>query len=161
MGIYLMDKNYNVISYKIQFQVLAYEIAIVSGDLEEAAELLEDIDEEHHTKLARFLEQIGHTELALEVTTDADHKFDLAINLKELELARTVIEESPSQDKWRQLTDAALEEFEFDLAIEGAKLAGDLSTLLLIYSSLGYKDKIIDLGASAEKEGRFNIAFMY
>jgi hypothetical protein len=42
-----MDKNYNVISFKIQFSVLAYEIAIVSGDLEEAAELLEDIDEEH------------------------------------------------------------------------------------------------------------------
>ena len=33
--IYLMDKNYCIISYKIQFQVLAYEIAVVGGDLEE------------------------------------------------------------------------------------------------------------------------------
>merc|ERR1711937_445206 len=96
-----------------------------------------EIPDKHHLKLARFLEQNGHLELALEVTTDNDHKFELAVSLKQLQLAREVVEESPSAEKWKQLTDAALTECEFDLAIDCAKQADDLSTLLLIYSTLG------------------------
>merc|ERR1719204_2055729 len=156
---YLMDKNYNIIAYKLQLELLFYQVAIVRDDFEEAEEVLKEIDESHHTKLARFLEQNGHHELALGVTKDPDHKFELALNLKNIPLAREFIEEGPSPEKWRQLTDTALEEFEYDVATEAATQAGDLSSLLLIHSSLGNRQALGELGYRAVEAGRYNIAF--
>jgi len=157
--VYMMDKNYGVVAFKLSLELLAYQVAIVREAFEEAAELLEEIPEEHHLKLARFLEQNGHLELALDVTTDPDHKFELSISLKRLAQAREVIEESPAPEKWKQLTDAALQEFDFELATECAEKSDDLSTLLLIYSSLGKRKELTTLGHRAREAGRFNIAF--
>jgi len=157
--VYLMDKNYNIIAYKLQLELLFYQVAIVRGDFEEAEEVLKDIDESYHTKLARFLEQNGHHQLALEVTTDPDHKFELALHLKNIQLAREYVEKGPSPEKWRQLTDTALAEFEYGVAEEAATKAGDLSSLLLIHSSLGNRTALAKLGGEAAKAGRYNIAF--
>jgi len=158
--VYLMNKNHDIISYSLQLEILAYQSAIVREDFEMAEEHLESIPQEEYTKLARFLEQNGHNQLALNITQDTDHKFELALSLKQLELAKDVLEEAPSSEKWRQLTDVALVEFEFNLAIECARISNDFQTLLLIYSSLGMRDGIKELGHLTKEAGRFNISFM-
>ncbi len=47
-------------------------------------------------------------EEALEVTHDLDHKFELALQLGKLEVAREILEKSESEQKWKQLADLAL-----------------------------------------------------
>jgi len=51
-----------------------------------AAELLDGIPESHRSRIARFLEAKDHRELAMEVSEDPDHKFELAIALEDLEV---------------------------------------------------------------------------
>lgn len=99
-------------------------------------------------------------EMALEVTQDVEHKFELALSGKKLELAHELILESPSAQKWKQLADLALAEYNFALAEECAVKASDLGLLLLLYTSNGDRrgmDRLLGLAKSA---GHYNIAFM-
>mmetsp|Transcript_23414 Transcript_23414/g.41412 ORF Transcript_23414/g.41412 Transcript_23414/m.41412 type:complete len:687 (+) Transcript_23414:75-2135(+) len=80
--VYLMDKQYNVVSFKLLMSVLVYQIAIVRKDFEQAEECLREIPVEQHNKLARFLEGQELKDLALKVSRDPDHRFDLALQLK-------------------------------------------------------------------------------
>jgi hypothetical protein len=41
--------------------------------------------------LCRFLEKQGHKEMALNVTSDPEHKFELALACKQLSLARDIL----------------------------------------------------------------------
>jgi len=50
-------------------------------------------------------------ELALDVSTDPEHKFDLAVQLKKLEVASEIAKEADSETKWRQLGDLSLGEW--------------------------------------------------
>lgn len=50
----------------------------------------------------------GFPEQALLVSTDLDHKFDLAVALKKLDVAYTIAKESDSDAKWKQLGELAL-----------------------------------------------------
>ena len=52
--------------------------------LPSAAKALTDIPPEQHNRLAHFLEGQGLTQLALDVTQDPEHKFELALTLKDL-----------------------------------------------------------------------------
>lgn len=82
-------------------------------------------------------------ELALQVATDPDQQFDLAIQLDDLDKALELARASPdggAEMKWRTVGDKALAAWRMDLAQECFERAGDLSALLLIYSSLGDKD---------------------
>lgn len=86
---------------------------------------------------------IDMKELALQVATDPDQKFDLAIQLDDLEMALELTRSSPeggAEPKWRIVGDKALAAWRMDLAQECYENAGDLSALLLIYSSLGDRD---------------------
>ena len=58
--------------------------------------------------VARFLEGRGMTEEALEIATDADYRFELAVQLGRLETALQIAETSDSEGKWRQLGELAL-----------------------------------------------------
>jgi coatomer subunit beta' len=58
------------------------------GDLEQANEVLPSIPKEHHNSVAHFLESRGMTEDALEVATDPDYRFELAIQLGRLAVAK-------------------------------------------------------------------------
>ena len=49
--------------------------------------------------------------MALEVSTDAEHKFELAVQLKRLDLAVEIAKESDSEAKWKQLADLSLVEW--------------------------------------------------
>lgn len=90
----------------------------------------------------------------MEVTTDADHKFDLAIQLDDLEQALDLVRASPdvgSEGKWKTVGDKALAAWRVDLAIECFKKAGDLGSLLLIFTSIGDREGTLWLAETARE----------
>ncbi len=58
--------------------------------------------------MSQFLESQGLKEQALQMSTDTDHRFDLAVQLGLLEMAEEIAKEADSEHKWRQLGDLAL-----------------------------------------------------
>lgn len=50
----------------------------------------------------------GFPEQALLVSSDLDHKFELAVTLKKLDVAYAIAKESESDQKWKQLGELAL-----------------------------------------------------
>ena len=91
-------------------------------------------------------------ELALEVTTDPDHKFELSLQLDDLDTALGIarsVPEAESEAKWKSLGDRALAGWRFDLARECFEKANDLSALMLLLLSTGDSDGLKKLAASA------------
>ncbi|KAF9173915.1 hypothetical protein BGX20_001666 [Mortierella sp. AD010] len=158
--LYLVDKDVNVISYAISLSVIEYQTAVLRDDMETAAMLLPRIPHDQLNKIARFLEAQEHKDLALEVSTDKDHKFDLAIQLGKLDLAVTIARETESESKWKMLGDCAMEKWRVDLAEECFVNAKDLSGLLLIYTSTGDARGMQMLAGMAKTAGKTNIAFV-
>jgi coatomer subunit beta' len=167
-----VDKTYNVFSYKLLLSVLSYQTAVVRKDFVTANSLLPLIPPSEYGAVARFLESQGFKEEALAVTTDLDHKFELAVDLKHMEIAHKVLldqdstqqhldlESTEMQSKWRRLGDLALANGDIRLAIQCAKRSADLSGLLLLYSSAGNKQGMMDLALQAKDSGRFNVSFL-
>ena len=63
----------------------------------QANQILASIPPHHHNKIARFLEGQGHKEAALQVATDPEHKFELALQLEKFEVALALMREEISQ----------------------------------------------------------------
>eukprot|EP00468_Gymnochlora_sp_CCMP2014_P011283 CAMPEP_0167764362 /NCGR_PEP_ID=MMETSP0110_2-20121227/13982_1 /TAXON_ID=629695 /ORGANISM="Gymnochlora sp., Strain CCMP2014" /LENGTH=997 /DNA_ID=CAMNT_0007651741 /DNA_START=35 /DNA_END=3028 /DNA_ORIENTATION=+ len=159
--VYLMDKQYNVVSYRLLMSVLIYQIAIVRKDFEMAQKALRDIPIGQHNKIARFLEGQELKELALKVSRDPDHRFDLALQLKKLDEVKKIVVAYPSEAKWKQLGDLALaESFDLKLTEECFTKAKDFGGLLLLYTSLGSGQGVRRLAAAASKAGKNNVAFI-
>ena len=95
--VYLMDKAYNVVSYSLLVSVLLYQTAIVRRDFEAAEEALKDVPKDQHNKVARFLEGRDLPDLALKVSRDPEHRFELAMQCKRLDLAHQILEVCASQ----------------------------------------------------------------
>ena len=122
--VFLVDKAMNITSYKVMLAMLQYQTAVVRGDFDAANELLPIIPETEYLVVAKFLEAQGFKEEALAVTTDPDHKFDLAAELGQLELCRELVGDVPpdeaetteTQSKWKRLADLALAQSNFELA---------------------------------------------
>lgn len=166
--VYLVDKSLNIVAYKVMLAVLQYQTAVMRGDFDAANELLPNIPETEYTKVARFLESQGFKEEAFSVTTDPDHKFDLALELGQTETAHHLLLEIPEEDnhstetesKWKRLSDAALKENNLDL-VEAASLAShDYSDLLLLYSAVGNLAGMERLAEAASMQGKTNVAFI-
>jgi len=113
----------------------------------------------YYDKLARFLDQIDLKEEAFYLSQDLDHKFELAIQLNKIEEAFTIAEKEKSNIKWKQVGDIALISGKIEMAISCFQACDDLSGLLLIYSSLGLKERMKTLAKRAEELTRTNIAF--
>ena len=152
---YLTDKDHRIYGYALSLSVVEYQTAILRGDTEVAAEILptSTLPKDQLNKVARFLEARGTSfffllhppfnitntatdlkELALQITTDPDHKFDLALSLDDLDTALQITQtvlENESEIKWKTLGDRALTVWRFDLAKECFEKAGDLSALML------------------------------
>jgi coatomer subunit beta' len=168
--VFLIDKAYNVVSYKLLVSVLNYQTAVVRKDFEAANSILPSIPRSELNAVARFLESQGFKEEALNVTTDPDHKFELAIDLRKMDIAHSVLLEESSKlgdedstemnNRWRRLGDLALANGDLDLAQYCAKLSGDLSGLLLLYSAASDKEGMKSLAAQARTVGRSNVAFL-
>mmetsp|Transcript_5141 Transcript_5141/g.4631 ORF Transcript_5141/g.4631 Transcript_5141/m.4631 type:complete len:986 (-) Transcript_5141:43-3000(-) len=173
--IYLIDKAYNVISYKLLVSVLNYQTCVVRKDFLLANQILPSIPKSEYNAIARFLESQGFKEEALNVTLDPDHKFELAIDLRKIDIAHDIlinenkkysntVDENnysiESNNRWRRLGDLALFSGNIELAKTCALLSNDLSGLLLLYTSSGDKDGMIKLANDATTTGRFNVAFL-
>jgi len=166
--IYLIDKTLGIISYRVMLSVLQYQTAVMRGDFDEANEILPNIPETEYTTVARFLESQGFKEEALAVTTDHDHKFDLALELNQIDVAHNLILETPEDDigttettaKWKRLADAALKNNDFELAEAASIASDDFSGLLLLYSALGNLSGMEKLANMATTGGKTNVAFV-
>ncbi len=97
----------------------------------------------------------------MQVTTDPDHKFDLSLQLDDLdtaiEIARS-IPELEAEAKWKSLGDRALTVWRFDLARESFEKAGDLSALMLLLLAIGDRD---GLKALSSKAGKAKLSYRY
>merc|ERR1711871_948100 len=166
--VFLIDKMYNIFSFKLALSVLNYQTAVVRKDFEAANEFLPSIPHSELAATARFLQSQGFKEEALEVTTDNDHKFELAIDLRNLDVAKSILDEAKDeevdstevQSRWKRLGDLALHYGNIELAQSCAEKAEDLSGLMLLYSSAGNKEGMKALGERARSFGRSNVAFL-
>eukprot|EP01025_Chloroclados_australasicus_P014962 TRINITY_DN17088_c0_g2_i2.p1 TRINITY_DN17088_c0_g2~~TRINITY_DN17088_c0_g2_i2.p1 ORF type:complete len:950 (-),score=124.80 TRINITY_DN17088_c0_g2_i2:478-2916(-) len=159
--LYLMDKEFSVISYTLLLSLIEYKTLMMRGDIEAADEILPTLPKDQLNNVARFLEGRGFPEKALEVATDPDYKFELAISLGRLDLARSIVEESEgeNENKWRQLGELALGNGELNVAQECMKRAKDLSGMMLLYSSTANAEGMKTLVEDAVSAGKFNVAF--
>ncbi|KAG5537652.1 hypothetical protein RHGRI_024936 [Rhododendron griersonianum] len=158
--VYLIDKEFNVMGYTLLLTLIEYKTLVMRGDLEGANEILPSIPKEHHNSVARFLESRGMVEDAMEVATDPDYRFDLAIQLGKLEVAQEIATGAQSESKWKQLGELAMSKGMLELAEACLKNAMDLSGLLLLYSSLGDAEGLLELASLAKENGKNNVAFL-
>ncbi|PVV04639.1 hypothetical protein BB560_000847 [Smittium megazygosporum] len=147
--VYLSDKNMTIISYSLPLGVIEYQTAILRSDFDLATEILASIPLEVRPRLARFLEAEGHKQMALDITTDPEQQFDLAIQLGNIELASELAEQSAAEAKWRIVADLALSSYRFEIAETAMKKAKDYNSLLLLYTSSGNYSGIEELSIIA------------
>ncbi|OMJ29003.1 Coatomer subunit beta' [Smittium culicis] len=153
--VYLADKDLSIVSYSLPLAIIEYQTAILNGEFDLAAEMLPSIPLELRPKLARFLEAEGLKDLAIEVTTDVEQQFDLAVSLSKLDLACQLAEQSNAEAKWRTVADLALKLFRFDVAEKCLLNAKDYNSLLMLYSSSGNLEglsKLKTLASEAEMD---------
>ncbi|KAL1551322.1 coatomer subunit beta'-1-like [Salvia divinorum] len=158
--VYLLDKEFNVIGYTLLLSLIEYKTLVMRGELERANEVLPSIPKEHLNSVARFLESRGMIEDALEVATDPDYRFELAIQLGKLAIAKEIATVAQSESKWKQLGELALSTGMLEMAEECLKQANDMSGLLLLYSSLGNAEGISELASLAKEHGKNNVSFL-
>ncbi|KAI5687160.1 WD domain [Leishmania braziliensis] len=157
--LFCIDKEKNITSYRFEVNVIEYMAAIVREDFDAANALLPTIDVSLRDKLSRFVESRGLLEIALEIATDDEHRFDLAVQLKQLSLACEIASKANVASHWKQVGDIALEQGYFDMAIESLEKCNDWSGLLLIYKSLNDMQAISRLGDCCLQSGQANLAF--
>jgi coatomer subunit beta' len=93
----------------------------------------------------------------LEVATDPEHKFELALAQNHLDIALDLAREADVDHKWKAVGDAALTAWDIVLATECFENANDLGSLLLIYSSTSNAEDLKKLAEKAEAAGQHNI----
>ncbi|KAJ2912197.1 hypothetical protein MD484_g8213, partial [Candolleomyces efflorescens] len=161
--VYLADKDMQIYAYTLSLSVVEYQTAVLRGDMDAAREILESVPKSEVNKVARFLEARDLKELALQITTDPDHKFDLALSLDDLDTAVSITRTLPPTEspiKWKSIGDRALTVWRFDLAREAFQAAGDLNSLLLLLLAQGDKEGLDKLSEEAEGKGMNNLAFV-
>lgn len=157
--LYLADKDVAVISHSLSLTVVEYQTLVLRGDLDSAQSLLPDIPPDQLNKIARFLEGQGYKELALDVATDPEHRFELALSLGNLPIALDIARDADAEHRWKTVGDAALAAWDIRLAEECFTHAKDLGSLLLLHSSTGNRDALKKLAEQADAAGANNIAF--
>ncbi|XP_028275951.1 coatomer subunit beta'-like [Parambassis ranga] len=158
--LYLGDKELNIISYSLLLSVLEYQTAVMRKDFNTADKVLPTIPKEQRTRVAHFLEKQGFIQQALAVSTDPEHKFELALQLGELKTAYQLAQEAESEQKWKQLAELATTKCQFSLAQECLHQAQDYGGLLLLATTSGNADMVGKLAEGAERDGKTNVAFL-
>ncbi|OAT14144.1 COPI vesicle coat beta' subunit [Blastomyces gilchristii SLH14081] len=157
--IYLADKDVNVISFSLSLAVVEYQTLVLRGDMDSAAELLEDIPADQMNKIARFLEGQGNKELALDVATDQEHRFELSLALNKLDIALEIARAADVEHKWKIVGDAAMAAWDLALAQECFSNSKDLGSLLLLHTASCNTDGLRRLAEQADSAGSHNVAF--
>lgn len=157
--IYVSDKDVAVQSFALSLSVVEYQTLVLRGDMDSAAELLVDIPADQKNKIARFLEGQGEKELALEVATEPEHRFDLALALGNLPVALEIAHLADVEHRWKTLGDAALAAWDVALAEECFTHAKDVGSLLLLHTATCNADGMRALVSQAKDSNLHNIAF--
>ncbi|KAL4807153.1 coatomer WD associated region-domain-containing protein [Aspergillus unguis] len=157
--VYVADKDVNAVSFALSLSMVEYQTVVLRGDMDLAAELLQDIPQDQMNKVARFLEGQGYKEMALEVATDPEHRFELALALNNLDIALDIAREANAEHKWKIVGDAALSGWNLSLAQECFLNAKDVGSLLLLHTASGNKEGLQSLAAQASDNGLHNVAF--
>jgi coatomer subunit beta' len=157
--IYLADKDVNAVSFALSLSVVEYQTLVLRGDMDSAAELLGEIPQDQMNKIARFLEGQGYKDMALEVATDQEHRFELALSLNRLDVALEIAREADVEHKWKTVGDAALTAWDLSLAQECFTHAKDLGSLLLLHTSTLNVEGLRSLAEQASAAGLHNVAF--
>ncbi|KAG7817519.1 hypothetical protein KL928_003418 [Ogataea angusta] len=157
--VYVADKDINIVSYHLSLSVLEFQTVVLRGDLDQADELMTNVDSKDIPKIARFLEQQGFKEKALELTNDTEQKFELAIETMNLNLAQEIAEQENSPHKWKKLGDIAMASWNLKLANEAFNKCKDYASLLLLYTSFNDLAGLKKLSDKCIKAGKFNLAF--
>uniref|UniRef100_A0A8B9H8L9 Coatomer subunit beta' n=1 Tax=Astyanax mexicanus TaxID=7994 RepID=A0A8B9H8L9_ASTMX len=158
--LYLGDKELNIVSYSLLVSVLEYQTAVMRRDFGMADKVLPTIPKEQRTRVAHFLEKQGFKQQALAVSTDPEHRFELALQLGELKIAYQLAVEAESEQKWKQLAELAISKCQFGLAQECLHHAQDYGGLLLLATASGNAAMVSKLAEGAERDGKNNVAFM-
>lgn len=154
------DKELNVTSFSLLLSVLEYQTAVMRRDFETADRVLPTIMKEHRTRVAHFLEKQGFKQQALQVSTDNEHRFDLALQIGDLKTAIELARETENPQKWSQLAEVATKQNQFDLVKECLERANDFGGLLLLATSSGDANMIRSLGEKGTAQGKHNISFL-
>lgn len=157
--VYVCDKDVAVTSFALSVSVIEYQTLVLRGDIDAAQEMLPEIPEEQRGKIARFLEGQGYKELALDVATEKEHRFELALALGRLDIGLELAREADVEHKWKTVGDAALTAWDMRLAEECFLNAKDVGSLLLMYTSSANHDGLRDLASKAQNAGLWNVAF--
>lgn len=157
--IYLADKDVNAVSFSLSLSMVEYQTVVLRGDMDLATELLKDVPQDQMNKVARFLEGQGYKEMALEVATDPEHRFDLALSLNDLETALTIAREANVEHKWKIVGDTALSTWNLALAQECFTNAKDVGSLLLLHTASGNRAGLKALSEQASEAGLHNVSF--
>ena len=115
--------------------------------------------QDQNNKIARFLEGQGYKEMALKVATDPEHRFDLALSLGDLQQAVSIAREQDTEHKWKTVGDAALSNWDVQLAQKCFIKAHDLGSLLLLHSATCDTAGLRELASLAETATANNVAF--
>ncbi|XP_065314583.1 coatomer subunit beta'-like isoform X2 [Gordionus sp. m RMFG-2023] len=158
--VYLCDKELNVISYTLLLSVLQYQTAVMRKDFAEADKLLPSIPKEHRSKVAHFLEKQGFKKQALVVSSDPEHKFELALQLNELKLALEIAQDIQSEQKWKQLAETCMTSGELEMAKSCLFNANDLAAILLLAECLSDSKLMQEVAEKATISKQYNIAFL-
>lgn len=158
--LYMGDKELNVTSYALLLSVLEYQTAVMRSDFLTADRVLPTVPKEHRTRVAHFLEKQGFKQQALQVSTDTEHKFDLALQIGDLDTAIVLAREADNPQKWTQLAEVATSKNKLELVRECHEKANDYGGLLLLASSSGDAEMMRSLGESCAKQGKCNISFL-
>lgn len=158
-SIYLADKNVNVTSYHLSLKVIEFQTVVLRGDMELAADLLEDIPTAERSKVSRFLEAQGLIDLAYEVAEDPEQRFDLSLAAGDLEDAEIIAEELNSEHKWKILGDKAIAAWNITLARRSFYSANDIESLFLISTCSGDLESVAHVAKLAADTGKYNLAF--
>ncbi|KAG1667995.1 hypothetical protein FOA52_000639 [Chlamydomonas sp. UWO 241] len=158
--VFLIDKEFSVVSYTLLMAMIELKTLVMREDIEGALALLKDVPVDQHNSVARFLESKGHTEYAMSVATDPHYKFDLAVQLGDLDTANTIAESLDSPLKWKQLGELAMSSGKLTVGETCLTRAGDFSGLMLLYAAQGNRDGLAALSESAAEGGKHNVAFL-
>ncbi|EFJ43300.1 hypothetical protein VOLCADRAFT_106879 [Volvox carteri f. nagariensis] len=167
--VFLIDKEFNIVSYTLLLSLIEFKARITAGELDSAMELLPSIPQvcglrcvitDQHNSVARFLEAKGMLSTALQVATDQDYRFDLAVQLGDLEVAQEIAVTLDSTAKWKQLGEMALTAGKLDLAAECLTRASDFSGLLMLAAARGDRTGMAAVAAAATAGGKTNVAFL-
>lgn len=155
------DKDMNLYSFALSLAVVEYQTAILQGDMAHAESLLPQVPSAQRGKIAKFLEAQSMPDLALSVATDPDHRFDLAVQLGQFDVALDIARNGPASGaemRWRTIGDQALAHWDVALAQECFKHANDVHSLFLVATAQQDKALLSHVAEAARAKGELNLA---